>query len=667
MWSQTAGDARVCIAILDGPVCRDHPCFQDAKLTQVETTVDSNSASNWARRHGTHVASIIFGRHGSSVWGAAPQCSGLIIPIFGNNAGEARTCSQLDLARAIDLAVVNGAHIINISGGQLIDAGAIDPLLEQAIQRSASKALIVAAAGNDGCQCLHVPAAVSSVLAVGAVDSNGAALEFSNWGDGYQQHGLVAPGENIPGATPEKTTTTNSGTSYATAIVSGVAGLLLGMQLKRGEDLNPAFIKDVLLETADRCELDDEEYCQRLLLGRLNINAAMTRINQEKSRYKTFGGSRNLSVDLGVHSELATASAILLRNIQPDSESQKSSLLLSVDADTEKVFGNLIELRSKLPPSKEAILSIEPSATMNTVVSTLIKDPLLEMAVDSEQSNANISIPFQAAGVQSGIAPSDCGCGGKSSPPALVYALGRIGYDFMAETRRDSFLQQSGLDLQDPAKWLAYLDTDPASATGVVWTLSVDATVVYAVAPFGAYAAVGYERLREFMLGQLEGTVERVSVPGRTAGTVRLLSGQTVPVIFPEIRGMYSWCTSALLADVKDDAAKQAISNFLERIYYESRNLGLTPGERAQNYAATNAFQLEFVYRDSMRDGLRLDSIDVESSPICRPGSDCRDVKLTFFHPTKRQEVARRVYRFTIDVSDVIPVTVGQVRRWEIG
>ncbi len=65
-------------------------------------------------------------------------------------------------------------------------------------------------------------------------------------------------------------------------------------------------------------------------------------------------------------------------------------------------------------------------------------------------------------------------------------------------------------------------------------------------------------------------------------------------------------------------------------------------------------------------DTLELDGIDVEVSPICRPGSECWDVKLTFFDPARRLERARRVYRFTVDVSDVVPVTVGTVRAWSV-
>jgi len=84
------------------------------------------------------------------------------------------------------------------------------------------------------------------------------------------------------------------------------------------------------------------------------------------------------------------------------------------------------------------------------------------------------------------------------------------------------------------------------------------------------------------------------------------------------------------------------------------------------NFAGTNAFQAFAVFEQAVKDHLVLDSIETERSPVCRPDSDCWDVKLTFFDPDHRLTVARRVYRFTIDVSDVIPVTVEEVRSWAI-
>ena len=38
----------------------------------------------------------------------------------------------------------------------------------------------------------------------------------------------------------------------------------------------------------------------------------------------------------------------------------------------------------------------------------------------------------------------------------------------------------------------------------------------------------------------------------------------------------------------------------------------------------------------------------------------------TFFNPIRTLETLRKVYRFTVDVSDVVPVMAGPVRSWNI-
>ena len=92
----------------------------------------------------------------------------------------------------------------------------------------------------------------------------------------------------------------------------------------------------------------------------------------------------------------------------------------------------------------------------------------------------------------------------------------------------------------------------------------------------------------------------------------------------------------------------------------------MTPQERALNFAATNAFQADEAFADARARDMELNTIGVEKSPICRPGADCWDIKLTFFDPNRKSEVAQRVTRYTVDVSDVVPVTVGQKRTWNI-
>lgn len=283
------------------------------------------------------------------------------------------------------------------------------------------------------------------------------------------------------------------------------------------------------------------------------------------------------------------------------------------------------------------------------------------------------------------VSPADRGedSGVKASTDAggsaLVYALGVLGHDFGTEARRDAFVQiMDGKNPDNPVDFLAHLKEYPYHAADVIWTLNLDATPVYAIRPAGGFTGMTYERLREFLNGQLTEGVTRVSIPGVVAGKVQLFSRQQVPVIVPALRGMYSWSTEALVHAVlgpppkaKDELEQHeqkrtAVHNFLERVYYELRNLGLSSQERAMNYAATNAYQVEQVFHVAGSEDMELDSIGVEPSPICRPGSDCWDVKLTFFDPTSRLERARKVYRFTVDVSDVVPVTVGAVRSWSV-
>jgi cyanobactin maturation PatA/PatG family protease len=268
--------------------------------------------------------------------------------------------------------------------------------------------------------------------------------------------------------------------------------------------------------------------------------------------------------------------------------------------------------------------------------------------------------------------------------PKMVYVLGKVSYDFGTEQRRDSFAHHAELENpNDPDEVLAYLDKNPSAATSLIWTLSHDTHPLYAIEPTGPFAESTYAKLREFVNEHrqpLSGRqrVERVALPGWIAGEAKLLNHEVVPVIRPETRGMFSWAISDFIlqavglvpeaeAERKVHGEKvKEIRNFMERIYYDMRNPGREPRERAINYAATNAFKLTEIYTGAITAGTRLDKIEAELNEVCRTGADCWDVKITFFNPSRRLEEARTVYRFTIDVSDVVPFTVGPVRSWSV-
>src|SRR6478672_2915727 len=620
LWSLTLGDPNICIAVLDGPVDLSHPCFRGAALTKVQTLVSDTSSTNYALQHGTHVASVIFGQHASSVKGIAPRCRGLIIPVFADGVqGSLAPCSQIDLARAITQAVEHGANVINISGGQKTQSGQADPLLARAVQLCAeNNVLIVAAAGNDGCSCLHLPAALPTVLAVGAMDAQGLPLDFSNWGNAYQDQGILAPGENVLGAVPGGVTALKSGTSFATPIVSSIVALLLSLQLKQGESADPQAIRTAILQSALPCTQKIAEDCRRFLAGNLDVAAVQTIILK---------GERTIM-----------------------SELDPNEMLQLSEANSTDQVKNLT-----------SPIASAPIVTVSATASSLKQSILANMPAANVSNNLTSVTPSEGC--------SSCG-GGRSMQ--LVYALGELDFDFGTEARLDYFAQSifpsSPTRAIPKADFLSYLSDNPWEAQSFNWILKLDATPIYAITPSGAFANVAYDRLR---LALSDENVERVSVPGYIAGSVRLLSGQTVPTIVPDIRGMYSWSTAALIeslanalpTEIASEQLAERIEDYLARIYYEYRNLGVTPQERALNFSATNAFQVGVVMSRGIGENKVLDTIEVEKSPICRPDSECYDVKVIFFDPENSQR-SGTAFRFTIDVSDVIPILIGSVRRW---
>ncbi len=649
--AKTLGHPGIRIAILDGPVDLTHPCFQAANLTLFPSLANDKAAPDGEMSlHGTHVASVIFGQPGTPVVGIAPQCQGLIIPVFSDNG---RRLSQLDLARAIEQAVNAGAHIINISGGQLTDEGEAEGWLQRSVQLCRDEnVLIVAAAGNDGCECLHVPAALPAVLAVGAMDETGQPITCSNWGDAYQTQGILALGKDILGAKPGGGTTRLSGTSFATPIVSAVAALLLSLQLDQGTPPDPEAVRAAILQMALPCDAETEADL-RCLAGRLNIPGLLT----------FFSGEVMSAVSEGVVAAGCGCDGIGEWEEQP----------VAIAAG---VSDSAPSSASRIAPA-----TITP-APVSTAGATAVYSPSTQ---SFSMPNSSMSNSVMSNSITARQAPSEL------VDSQLVYALGTLGYDFGSEARRDSFKQLMPAatigDVVVPAnpydarQMVDYLAVDPSEARSVIWTLNIELTPVYAIEPTGAYARDVYATLQELLAGQIQSEsseeyVERVSIPGILTGrTVKLYSGQVVPLIAPQNpRGIYGWKVNTLVnaaletvqtrvEGATEDNVRRTLGSFLNRIYYDLRNLGTTSQDRALNFATTNAFQAASTFALAVAEGMELDSITVEKSPFCRLDSDCWDVKLKFFDPENSRR-AKKIFRFTIDVSDLIPVTLGDVRSW---
>lgn len=653
LWKLTKGDARVTIAVIDGPVDTSHPCFAGVSLQSIPLQAGSSAGCQEAGvgscLHGTQIASLIFAQHGSGpVRGIAPRCRGLIIPIFRDNPGmEGRVlpASQSTLAQAIDLAREHGAHIINISSGEPSPDGKAEAQLAAAVKRCADAGvLIVSAAGNDGCDCLHIPAALPYILVVGSLDATGKPSGFSNFGTLYRGQGILVPGENLAVATPGGGYTTQSGTSFAAPLVAGVAALLLGLSISKNGDrdhqVNALHIRDLILKSAQQCGLTDPVACRRYLVGSLDSNKALDLLNQGESTMsdQTLTGGTADSMPATVSQEVSGAE----------------------------------------PPTSSSVNERAPAVRRSPGPTPFITER--NMASTFRDRSPPRVTPSGAGG-------KCAACEGNAegnNAVQLVYALGTLGFDFGTQARLDAIASEigpgQGGTLLSPtvstSELLDYLKQKPHGAASIIWTLNLDAMPIYAIRAEGPFAAETYELLRRFLEDQIdpEQRAERVSIPGIIAGSVRLSSGQTVPVIFPEPRGMYNWTTMAFVEAVagkcedtdKYRAKTEGITNFLNRVFYEVRNLGVDPRDRALNFAATNAFQIERIFETAVKNGLQLDQIEVVNSPICRADSDCWDIVLYFFNPKKVLEEARRAYRFTADVSDIVPVLIGEIREWSV-
>ena len=79
-----------------------------------------------------------------------------------------------------------------------------------------------------------------------------------------------------------------------------------------------------------------------------------------------------------------------------------------------------------------------------------------------------------------------------------------------------------------------------------------------------------------------------------------------------------------------------------------------------------NAHNTRKIFTTMSGGGMRLDTVEVDRSVICRPDSDCWDVTYRFFNPKEVLTQARQVFQYTIDVSDLVPVAVGPLRNWQV-
>ncbi|WP_253720832.1 S8 family peptidase [Bdellovibrio bacteriovorus] len=254
-------DRDIVVAIIDTGVDVNHPLIRDhlwVNPNDQKNTIDddgngyaddlhgwnfvsNNSDISDNHGHGTHVAGIILQK------AKTQKVKFMILKYY--DPLQSGDDNLLATVKAIRYATKMKADIINYSGG----GDSRSPLEEAAIRDAQKQGIVfVAAAGNEGRDTDRVgyyPAGyrLSNIISVAAVDSRKRLLASSNYGS--KSVDIAAPGKNVFSSLPGGRYGFMTGTSQATAWVSGLVASLLARSEK---SLRPEDIKRYLEQSATK-------------------------------------------------------------------------------------------------------------------------------------------------------------------------------------------------------------------------------------------------------------------------------------------------------------------------------------------------------------------------------------------------------------------------------
>lgn len=213
-WDSAQAGKNARVLVLDTGIDPNHPSlkanfekgrnfFQSFDGPNPEDFIDKEG-------HGTHCSGTIAGVYNEQTGftGVAPLAKILMGRVCGDLG-----CSNIAVAQGINWGVEQKVDVISMSLG-----GPSATSAERMAVQNAEKAgvTVVAASGNDGTGKVSFPAALPTVIAVGAVDSSIKKTSFSQWGPELD---IVAPGAAVVSTVPQGT-----GRDSATEItVDGVA------------------------------------------------------------------------------------------------------------------------------------------------------------------------------------------------------------------------------------------------------------------------------------------------------------------------------------------------------------------------------------------------------------------------------------------------------------
>lgn len=301
-WDISKGDTSVVIAIVDTGVDWDHPdLFGNMKFNWAEIpnngidddnngfvddymgwdfggltgTADNNPMED-RPDHGTHVAGISAAVTDNSVGVASPgfKCKWLAVKTSQDN--NRNTAGQPYIVygyEGISYAADRGAKVINCSWG----GGGYSILGQQVIEYAMSKgSLVVGAAGNSNSSAPHFPSGYRGVISVASTDNGDLKSGFSNYGTTVD---VSAPGSSIYNTWQNDTYAYLSGTSMASPLAAGVAGLIFA----HFPGITPEQVGERLRVTGDDISANNPSL-PNMLGKRVNAQKALSTTNPVSAR-----------------------------------------------------------------------------------------------------------------------------------------------------------------------------------------------------------------------------------------------------------------------------------------------------------------------------------------------------------------------------------------------
>lgn len=283
-WNVDRGDSSIVIGITDTGTDPTHPdLFNNMKRNYADIPdgidndmdgyvdnymgwdlgTNDNDATWQANAHGVHVSGLAAATANNNLGGAGVGFNCKFLPVKIGDANGSLIAAYEGIKYAAD----HGCQIINCSWGGGGSSQYGQDIIDYATINK--NCLVVCAAGNNGVEGDFYPAAYNYVLCVANTTISDTRHASSNFG--YMVD-VCAPGDNVNSTWPGSFYMTLTGTSMASPIVAGAAGIV--------KNHFPSYtglqVAERLKVTADDIYLANPTYLNKLGSGRINLYRALT-------------------------------------------------------------------------------------------------------------------------------------------------------------------------------------------------------------------------------------------------------------------------------------------------------------------------------------------------------------------------------------------------------